>query len=254
MTTNATFAAEALAEFKKDHTGPYSTTSSNFGLFLSLGLFSSKTASIQADAITQAANASAYLPLGTPPEVVKGYYEQYNLLTEQLNATNSAEVEVLWRDGTFSVGVMHPFSRGMVKAISSNTFDKPISFPGFISSPIDMSIYLEAFKFTRLFSKTQAISILNPSETSPGPDVVTDDQIEGYIRKSAVSFDHPVGSCKMGPRDKGGVVDDDLRVYGVKNLRVVDASVLPLLPAAHTMTTVYAIAERVSYASTPNLT
>lgn len=254
LTSNATFAAEALAEFKKDHTGPYSTPLANFGLFLSLGSFSNKTAEIQADAIARAADALTYLPSGTPSEVIKGYQEQYQLLTKQLSATDSAEVEILWRDGTFSVGVAHPYSRGIVKAISPNTFDKPISYPGFLSNPTDMKVYLEAFKFTRVISKTKAISILSPTETSPGPDVVTDDQIEAYIRTSAVSFDHPVGSCKMGPRDKGGVVDEELRVYGIKNLRVVDASVLPLLPAAHTMATVYAVAERVSRLPTPKPT
>jgi choline dehydrogenase-like flavoprotein len=246
LTSNATFAAEALAEFKQNHTGPYSTPPTNFGFFLNIPQFSNKTAEIQADAIAQAANALTYLPPGTPPAVVEGYQEQYQLLTAQLNATDSAAVEILWRDGLFSVGVMHPYSRGLVKAISSNTFDKPICYPGFLSNPLDMEIYIEVFKFSRLISQTKAMSVLSPVETSPGPDVVSDDQIEIYIRNNTISFDHPAGSCKMGPKDKGGVVDEELRVYGVTNLRIVDASVLPLLPASHTMTTVYAVAERVS--------
>ncbi|KAH8680551.1 putative oxidoreductase [Xylariales sp. PMI_506] len=246
LTTNATFAAEALAEFKINHTGPYSTTITNFAFFLNLGLFSNSTTEIQAEAIAEEASFSTYLPSNTPPDVLKGYQEQYKLLNEQLNATNSAVAEILWRDGTFSIGPMHPYSRGLVEAVSSNTFDKPICYPGFLSNPIDMKIYIEAFKFTRVISNTKAISVLNPQEIAPGPSVVTDEQIEAYIRNNAVSFDHPVGSCKMGPRDKGGVVDAELRVYGTENLRIVDASVLPLLPAAHTMTTVYAVAERVS--------
>ncbi|KAF2224075.1 glucose-methanol-choline oxidoreductase, partial [Elsinoe ampelina] len=55
---------------------------------------------------------------------------------------------------------------------------------------------------------------------------------------------HPVGTCAMMPRDKGGVVYEEVRVYGVKGLRMVDASVMPMMPRGNIQTTVYALAER----------
>jgi choline dehydrogenase-like flavoprotein len=78
----------------------------------------------------------------------------------------------------------------------------------------------------------------------PGGDVVSDAGLEEWIRGAASTLYHPAGSCRMGRREEGGVVDEELRVYGVQGLRVVDASVMPVLPASHTMTTVYAVAER----------
>ena len=64
------------------------------------------------------------------------------------------------------------------------------------------------------------------------------------VRDSLMSHFHPVGSCAMLSRDKGGVVDDKLKVYGVKGLRVCDASIFPMAPRGNPISTVYAVAER----------
>lgn len=82
---------------------------------------------------------------------------------------------------------------------------------------------------------------------SPGPDEAqTDDEIERVLRGGlAVPHNaHPCGTAAMMPRDLGGIVDTALRVYGVDGLRVVDASVLPLIPAANLQATTYAVAEK----------
>ena len=65
-----------------------------------------------------------------------------------------------------------------------------------------------------------------------------------YIRTSAISMWHCAGTCSMMPREKGGVVDDHLVVYGTSNLRIVDSSIIPLIPRANIQSTVYAVAER----------
>ena len=77
----------------------------------------------------------------------------------------------------------------------------------------------------------------------PGPDVRTDADLRGYIRRTVDSYYHPVGTGRMGTGD-GAVVDPDLRVRGVVGLRVADASVMPIIPNAHPHATVLAIAER----------
>lgn len=65
-----------------------------------------------------------------------------------------------------------------------------------------------------------------------------------YVRRTATSMWYPTNTCLMLPRAKGGVVDDRLRVYGTRNVRVVDASMMPLVPRANTQATVYAVAEK----------
>ena len=65
-----------------------------------------------------------------------------------------------------------------------------------------------------------------------------------YVRRTATSMWHPTSTCSMLPREKGGVVDDRLRVYGTRNVRVVDASMMPLIPRANTQATIYAVAEK----------
>ena len=65
-----------------------------------------------------------------------------------------------------------------------------------------------------------------------------------FVRRRALSVWHPTSTCAMLPRDKGGVVGEWLRVFGTRNLRVVDASVMPIIPRANIQSSVYAVAER----------
>lgn len=68
-------------------------------------------------------------------------------------------------------------------------------------------------------------------------------QIEAFVRGGVDTENHHAGTASMLPRELGGVVDSKLRVYGVEGLRIVDASVMPMIPAAHLQDTVYAVAE-----------
>ena len=73
---------------------------------------------------------------------------------------------------------------------------------------------------------------------------LTDDEWLEHIRETVETLKHPIGSCAMAPKSKGGVVDSRLRVYGAKGVRVVDASIIPLHISAHTQATVYGIAHK----------
>ena len=80
---------------------------------------------------------------------------------------------------------------------------------------------------------------------NPGPAIATDsDEFVQYLKTTLASACHASSSCAMLPREKGGVVDPALRVYGTRGLRVVDLSVVPLIPAVHTQSVVYALAEQ----------
>jgi choline dehydrogenase-like flavoprotein len=82
------------------------------------------------------------------------------------------------------------------------------------------------------------------SEFDPGMNTNTDAEWETYVRNNVFTFFHPLGTCAMLPKKDGGVVDPQLRVYGVENLRVVDASVIPMIISGHIQTAIYGIAER----------
>ena len=71
-----------------------------------------------------------------------------------------------------------------------------------------------------------------------------DSDISLWLKKYLTTVHHTSSTCSMLPRDKGGVVDSELRVYGTRRLRVVDLSVVPLIPSAHTQSVVYAVAEQ----------
>ena len=87
----------------------------------------------------------------------------------------------------------------------------------------------------------------SPVETVPGAQYETDKEIfDASIRAAALdpTYAHSSGACAMTPEDLGGCIDPKLRVYGVDRLRIVDSSILPLIPAAHLQATMYAVAEK----------
>ena len=81
-------------------------------------------------------------------------------------------------------------------------------------------------------------------ETAPGTDTQSDQQWEDWLKENVYTEYHPSCSCAMLPQAQGGVVGADLKVYGLTNVRVVDASVLPLQISAHLQSTLYGVAEK----------
>ena len=167
-------------------------------------------------------------------------------MTTSIESSTCASLELVWQDGVSVLGLQTPFSRGSVLASSSDIFTAPVIDPSILRNPLDVSRLVEGVKFARRLMLTKAMESLSPAELVPGAKTVSDAEIETFVRSSAGTLYHPAGTCKMGARAEGGAVDGNLKVYGTSNLRVVDASMMPILPAAHTMTTVYAVAEKVS--------
>lgn len=106
---------------------------------------------------------------------------------------------------------------------------------------------IEGFKYLRRIAATKAFESISPIESNVTSWARSDAEIEGVVRSLLNTLYHPCGTAAIGKRELGGVVDDDLVVYGVGNLRVVDASVFPVPPAAHLQATVYAVAEKVGH-------
>jgi len=138
-------------------------------------------------------------------------------------------------------------SVGSININPSNPDAEPIVDYRALSNPIDVDLMVEYIQFYRRFLKSPDFAPYSPTAVNP-PDSLEGEGLKTWVRDNYVaSTYHPVGTAGKKPREKGGVVDEELRVHGVKKLRVVDASVIPLIPAANTQSTVYMIAEKVSF-------
>ncbi|KAL8359219.1 hypothetical protein RB601_007985 [Gaeumannomyces tritici] len=146
-------------------------------------------------------------------------------------------------------GVMQPLSVGSVHLRPGEPSPtRPAIDPRYLSARYDLAAVVEGSRFMRRVAGTQPLRSGVVAEAEPGLDLLgpdaTDAQWEAWARQTMSTIFHPAGSCAMLPRRDGGVVDPALRVYGTANLRVVDASVMPLLVSGHIQSAVYGIAER----------
>ncbi|KAI0033466.1 hypothetical protein K488DRAFT_77882 [Vararia minispora EC-137] len=140
------------------------------------------------------------------------------------------------------VGAVSPASRGSITINSSDPFAAPLIDPNILSAPIDLYIARQGIKAGMRFLSARA---WDGYFTGPLQDLTDDDAIDAFIRAHAVSFFHPVATAAMSPVNASwGVVGPDLLVKGVQGLRIVDASVVPRLPAAHTSAATYGVAEK----------
>jgi len=140
---------------------------------------------------------------------------------------------------------LRPESRGWVHARSSNPLDAPEIHTNFLSAPNDVRTIRDGVKILRKVFAQKAFDVLRDAEQTPGPGVKTDAEIDTWIRQTAETIYHPVGTCKMG-HDAQSVVDPQLRVRGVQGLRVADASIMPLLVGGNTNAPSIMIGEKAS--------
>ncbi|KAF2182747.1 GMC oxidoreductase [Zopfia rhizophila CBS 207.26] len=194
-------------------------------------------------------NAIAYLPDGTDAPVAAGYMSQVESVVKMHRARSTAAQELMYLNGgtAFISIIMHPLSRGTVSLTSIDPFVNPLVDTRYLTHPADGQLLVDAIRYNREIIATEAIQQTGAVEVSPGPEVISEKDLLASVKKSVSTVWHPSGTCAMLPYEQGGVVDPDLMVYGVLNLRVVDASVMPILPGAHMQATIYAIAEKVFF-------
>ena len=144
-----------------------------------------------------------------------------------------------------TITTVRPTSRGTVHARSTDPKDHPRILHNYLSTEHDRRLALEGFKLQRRIFQSEAFKPHATYEILPGDSVQTDDEIMEFWRNESMSVYHPVGSSKMGPADDPmAVVDKELRVHGLAGLRIVDASIFPLLPSGNTHAPTVAVAER----------
>ncbi|KAI3604472.1 gmc oxidoreductase [Moniliophthora roreri] len=184
-------------------------------------------------------------------EIIEGYRVKYDVLSRTVIPSEVGIVELLLNmmgDGSISIGVamQHPFSQGRLYINSSSVFDPPIIEPNYLAHPSDVVMLRQGLKVARAIGSVAPFNSTLGTELSPGPQVQTDEQWDAWIRGTTWTQFHPGCTCSMLPRNQGGVVDANLKVYGLDNVRVADGSVFPFLFSAHIGAPTYGVAEEAS--------
>lgn len=148
---------------------------------------------------------------------------------------------------TASVCNLRPSSRGSVHITSPEISAKPHIDPNYLSTAQDRQVALEAMRITRKIVSQPALQKYAPQELKPGSSILQDDDLLRAAGEIGTTIFHPVGTCKMGvASDPMAVLDADLRVRGVRGLRVVDASAMPNITSGNTAAPTMMIAQRIA--------
>jgi choline dehydrogenase len=146
---------------------------------------------------------------------------------------------------TASVCNLRPTSRGTIAARSADPLAAPVIAPNYLATEEDRRVAVEALRLTRRIVASPALERYAPQEFLPGPQAQTEEELARAAGEIGTTIFHPVGTAKMGPAaDPGAVVDAELRVHGVGELRVVDASIMPTITSGNTNAPTLMIAER----------
>jgi choline dehydrogenase len=144
---------------------------------------------------------------------------------------------------TPSVCNLRPSSRGNVQIRSNDPSDYPAIQLNYLSTTDDEKVAIEGLRLTRKIMQAKALQQFNPQEWKPGTEIQTEQQLLESARNLGTTIFHPVGTCKMG-NDELAVVNDRLQVHGVKNLRVIDASIMPRITSGNTNAPTVMVAEK----------
>lgn len=205
--------------------------------------------SFQTDVSNAASNSPALLGNGQDATVISGFEAIYNVSQQLLNSPlGHVEVLLSLTSGgqavAIQVALQRPFSQGSLYITTNNPFDYPTIDPKYLSHTADRILLRAGAKFARQIAQTQPLASALITELFPGTDVNTDDAWDGWVAQTVGTEFHPSSTCAMLPLSQGGVVDTDLRVYGLTNVRVADSSVFPIQFAAHLMAPTYGLAEQ----------
>ena len=142
----------------------------------------------------------------------------------------------------------HPFSRGSSHISSADMDANPNIDPRYFSHPADLEIMARHVQALEMLRQTKELApFFKPNGNRNHADAFNIKDLEGakkYVLDTALTAYHTCGTAAMLPKEKGGVVDEKLVVYGTNNLRLVDASIFPLIPRGNILSTVYAVSEK----------
>ncbi|TFK68099.1 alcohol oxidase [Pluteus cervinus] len=246
LRNDPTFMDQQQQQYDTNHTGWFSTTDSALA-FLPLQ-------SLPSIGATVSSFVSAY-QTSSPANALQQV--QYEVLGNWLASGEVPQIEQLLvskgfvtQQGLsyFSVlsGIQHPFSRGSIHINTTDPLAAPAIDPNHFSDDFDLEVLARSVEVAvTSLTQTKELSPLIVGQVLPPPDMMSIDALKKYAKASFGSGSHLIGTCAMASRDLDGVVDNNLKVYGTSNLRVVDASIMPLHISAHLQATIYAIGEKV---------
>lgn len=144
---------------------------------------------------------------------------------------------------TPSVCNLQPESRGHVRITGSDPLAAPAITLNYLSTDDDLRVAIDGLRYTRRIMAAPALAPFSPEEWKPGPQVESDAELAQAARALGTTIFHPVGTCAMG-QGTAAVVDDRLRVHGLRGVRVIDASVMPRITSGNTNAPTVMIAEQ----------
>jgi len=173
-------------------------------------------------------------------------------ITENPSKLFPSEEDGMWV--TMGVCSTRSFSRGNAHITSSDPTVHPAIDPAYFSHPLDVDLMARGMLHTLSFTNVEPLKSALRREPDGTPLIAkttiggklpqTLEEAKRFVQGNTVTEYHPIGTCAMLPKEKGGVVDDNLRVYGTSNVRVVDASIFPLHVQGNIVSLVYAVAEK----------
>ncbi|KAK5199393.1 hypothetical protein LTR47_006827 [Exophiala xenobiotica] len=240
--SNATFNDESAAQYYGSKTGPWTAKPSCAVAFPSLNQVTDTASSMLASASSAPYNLpSTY---DDEPTLQAGYERQIASVLAELADENIPAFENLNNNaGGLDLALMRPLSRGTTHIKSTDPFASPNVDPRWLVHQFDYDVMILAMQTNQRILNTNAIKALQPSYANI-PQDASADQL-GQILLAGIGTEyHYSCTTAMLPRDMGGVVDEDLIVYGTNNLRVVDTGIYPMVPGAHLQAVAYGVAEK----------
>lgn len=260
---NDTFAAEQREEYETKKTGIWANTPNLLGyptpnqLFKDSALVSGKDF---ANKIRSSIDEWAEYYAKTNATNAKLLKKQYSIVASRYEENYLSPIEINLTPGYGGTGsvdtkknkyqtvnhvLIAPLSRGFVHINSSDIEEPAIINPQYYTHPLDIDIHVASTKLARkIITASPGLGDLNSGEIEPGMKITSDEDVKSWLSNNVRSDWHPVGTCSMLPKNLGGVVDSNLKVYGTANLRIVDASIMPLEVSSHLMQPTFGVAEK----------
>ncbi|KAF8262528.1 aryl-alcohol-oxidase from pleurotus Eryingii [Lactarius quietus] len=226
ISRNATLFQEDLAQWEQSHTGPF-------------------TASVTAEVgwLRLPNNATIFKTVKDPSSGPEAPHYEFLFVNGFVSFIEPAPTTGHYM--MIAVALMTPTSRGSITLASANPFDSPNINTGSLNSEFDLFTMREGVKAALRFAAAPAWKDYVIGPYGAFAEAKTDAQIEAYVRSQATTVFHPFSTAFMSPIcSPHGVVNPDFSVKNTVGLRIVDASVVPFVPAAHPQAPLYAIAER----------
>ncbi|KEP45941.1 putative glucose-methanol-choline oxidoreductase [Rhizoctonia solani 123E] len=250
LRNNASYAEAAQAQYPATHDGIYSYSTSTLS-FINLDYIatsdelSNMLARLDGEVTTDKASALQKAQYEIQKDWLRKRVGDIEVaLTTGYGGTGTPESNTSYI--SIRAAIQHPFSRGNVHINSSNPLAAPQINPNYLSKSIDREILVQSLKFALEVSQTEPLASLVAAREGPAPEITSDEAYNEYVKANARPTFHPIGTATLAPRAIGGVVDTSLKVYGTSNIRVADASIIPIHIGTHISRTVYGIGERLA--------